>query len=370
MADYGTSTRELMKGNYALCEGAIRAGARFYCGYPITPQNEVPEYMSARMPEVGGTFLQAESELGAINMIYGASAAGARAITTSSSPGISLMQEGISYTTMAELPCVIGNIVRAGPGLGNIAPHQGDYFQAVKGGGHGDYKLITLAPASVQEIAEFTYMGFDIADKYRNPVMILADGVIGQMMEAVDFSTMPEKEAPFKEWSLRPRKPGEKSKFITTIALEPEVMAEVHKRLIHKYETIKRNEVRYEAFMTDDAELLLVAFGTVSRACRSAIRRLRADGVKVGMLRPITVFPFPYKQVAECAKKAKAVLTAEMNFGQMVEDVALSVGDSKPLHFVGKHGGMLFESDELERAVRTILANPKNPGTLFKLHFD
>lgn len=370
MAEHGTLTRELMKGNHALCEAAIRAGSRFYFGYPITPQNEVPEYMSARMPEVGGTFLQAESELGAINMIYGAAAAGARVITTSSSPGISLMQEGLSYTTMAELPCVVANIVRAGPGLGNIAPHQGDYFQSTKGGGHGDYKLICLAPASVQEIAEFTYLGFDLADKYRNPVMILADGVIGQMMEAVDFSTMPEREAPFKEWSLRPRKAGEKSKSITTIALDPDVMAKVHVHLIEKYETIKRDEVRYENFMADDAELLIVAFGTVSRACRSAIRHLRADGVKVGMLRPITVFPFPYKQVREAAGKAKAVLTAEMNFGQMIEDVALALGESKPLHFIGKHGGMLFESDELEATARTILSNPKNPGTLFKLYFD
>ncbi len=366
----GRAARELMKGNYALCEAAIRAGCRYYFGYPITPQNEVPEYMSEHMPEVGGTFLQAESELASINMVYGAAAAGARVMTSSSSPGISLMQEGLSYLATAELPAVILNVVRCGPGLGNISPHQGDYFQATKGGGHGDYRLLVLAPSTVQEAAELTYLAFDLADKYRNPVMILADGTIGQMMEPVDFSSMPSIEAPFKDWSIRIRKPGEKTKFHTTIELIPEVMAKVHEVLMAKYRKMAKQEVRYEEYMAEDADILLTAFGTSARVCRSAVRQLRQDGIKAGLFRPITVYPFPYRALGDAGRQAKVVLDCEMNFGQMIEDVALALEGTRPLHFLGKHGGMSFEPGEIVRVAKEALADPNSAPTRWRVTVD
>ncbi len=362
------TSRELMKGNHALCEAAIRAGCRYYFGYPITPQNEVTEHMAERMPDVDGTFVQAESEVAAINMVYGAAACGQRVMTSSSSPGISLKQEGISYIATAELPAVIVNVVRCGPGLGNIAPHQGDYFQATKGGGHGDYRLLVLAPDSVQELADLTYLAFDLAEQYRIPAMILADGTIGQMMEGVDLSTLPARTATPQPWALRIRQPGEKSRFLTTIHLQPPAMAVLHQHLKDKYEAIRQSEIRYENFMTDDADLVVVAYGTSSRVCRSAIRNLRARGVKVGMLRPITLWPFPYEALANLAKgPSKAFMVAEMSFGQMVEDVALAIAHDKPLHFVGKDGGMLFETDELETAMEAVLANPAGAPTRFSL---
>lgn len=362
--------RELMKGNSALCEGAIRAGCRFYFGYPITPQNEVAEFMSQHMPEVGGTFLQAESELAAINMVYGAAAAGARVMTSSSSPGISLMQEGLSYLATAELPAVILNVVRCGPGLGNISPHQGDYFQATKGGGHGDYRLLVLAPSTVQEAAELTYLGFELADRYRNPVMILADGTIGQMMEPVDFSAMPAIEAPRKEWALRVRQPGEAPKFHTTIELVPEEMARVHERLLAKYRNMARHEIRFEEYLAEDADILLTAFGTSARVCRSAVRELRKEGIRAGLFRPISVFPFPYRALAEAGRQARVILDCEMNFGQMIEDVALALEGARPLHFLGKHGGMVFEPGEIVRAAREALADPLGAPTRWHVARD
>lgn len=364
------STRELMKGNYALCEAAIRAGCRYYFGYPITPQNEVPEYMSEHMHEVGGTFLQAESELASINMVYGAAAAGARAMTSSSSPGISLMQEGLSYLATAELPAVVVNVVRCGPGLGNISPHQGDYFQATRGGGHGDYRLLVLAPSTVQEAAELTYLGFDLADKYRNPVMILADGTIGQMMEPVDFSGMPAIEAPKKDWALRIRQPGEKTKYFTTIEMAPEVMAKVQEHLMAKYRKMAKHEIRYEEYLAEDADVLLTAFGTSARVCRSAVRLLRQEGIKAGLFRPISVYPFPYRALSEAGRQAKVVLDCEMNFGQMIEDVALALEGARPLHFLGKNGGMPFETDEIVKAAREALADPNNAPTRWRVTVD
>ncbi len=363
------ASRELTKGNLAICEAAIRAGCRYYFGYPITPQNEIPEYLSGRLPELGGTMVQAESELAAINMVYGAAAAGARVMTSSSSPGISLMQEGLSWLAAAELPAVVINVMRCGPGLGNVCSHQGDYLQATKGGGHGDYRLIVLAPASVQEAAGLTYLAFELADRYRNPVMVLADGIIGQMMEGVDLGHLEEVAAPPKEWSLRPRQAGEASKFFTTIYLDPAEMAEkIHLPLLAKYQLIRSREVRYESFMAEDADVLFVAFGTVSRVCRSAIRRLRAEGVRAGLLRPITVYPFPYRAVAEAARSAKAVVVAEMNFGQLVEDVAAAAGDTTPVHFVGKHGGLQFQTEDLVSAAREVLSEPERAKTRWQLY--
>lgn len=362
--------RELMKGNSALCEAAIRAGCRFYFGYPITPQNEVAEYMSEHMAEVGGTFLQAESEVASINMVYGAAAAGGRVMTSSSSPGISLMQEGISYLATAELPALILNVVRCGPGLGNISPHQGDYFQATKGGGHGDYKLLVLAPSTVQEAAELTYLGFELADRYRNPVMILADGTIGQMMEPVDFSAMPATVAPQKDWALRPRGAGEPTKYHTTIELVPEQMAKVHEHLMAKYREMARHEIRFEEYMAEDADILLTAFGTSARVCRSAVRELRKEGIKAGLFRPISVYPFPYGALAEAARQAKAVLDCEMNFGQMVEDVALALEGTRPIHFLGKHGGMVFETGEIVQAAKNALGDPLGAPTRWRVARD
>ena len=357
--------RELMKGNDAMCLGAIRAGARAYYGYPITPQNEATEYMSLHMPRAGGSFIQAESEVAAINMVFGAAAAGVRAMTSSSSPGISLKQEGISYIAMAELPCVVGNIVRCGPGLGNIAPHQGDYFQATRGGGHGDYRTITLAPASVQEMAQLTYQAFDLADEYRNPAVILSDGVIGQMMEPVDLATIPPKDPPVKEWAVGPGQDKRPRNVHTTIYLDPEEMAEMHERLIAKYERIRRNVQMYEKFHADDAEVLVITYGTSSRVARTAIRHLRKDGVKAGMLRMISLWPYPYRIIDEMVDSQKCVLVIEMNWGQMVEDVKLAVGDRLPIHFYGKHGGLIFTPGEIENLIKVLQGDPKHAKTLW-----
>lgn len=358
------SQRELMKGNHAMCLGAIRSGARAYYGYPITPQNEATEYMSFHMPKAGGSFIQAESEIAAINMVFGAAAAGVRAMTSSSSPGISLKQEGISYIAMAELPCVIANVVRCGPGLGNIAPHQGDYFQATRGGGHGDYRTITLAPASVQEMAQLTYKAFDLADEYRNPSLILSDGVIGQMMEPVDLATIPAKDAPKKDWAVGLGQDKRERNVHTTIYLEPEDMAQMHLKLIDKYDRIRREVQYYEEFRTEDADILIVSYGNSSRVARTAIRHLREEGkVKAGMLRTISLWPYPYRILNEIASNYKAILVLEMNWGQMVEDVRLAIGDKTPIHFAGKHGGLLFTPAEIEEFVCAIDKDPNNPKT-------
>lgn len=360
--------RVFMKGNHAACEGAFRAGCKAYFGYPITPQNEIPEYMSGHIWEHGGVFIQSESEVAAINMVMGASAAGSRVMTSSSSPGISLKQEGISYIAMMELPMVVINVVRCGSGLGNIAPHQGDYFQSAKGGGHGDYRLITYAPNSVQETAQFVYDAFITTDKWLNPAMILTDGTIGQMMEPVDFAPMPWIEAPDKtDWCLNEFQKGRERHLVTSIWLDPVDMAVSHERLIAKYDALKKAEVRYDEFMADDAEIIIVSIGSPSRVAQSAVRMLRSEGVKVGLFRPITVWPFPYDAIREYAKSksVKAILVPEMNWGQMVEDVKLAALADKPVHFVPKHGGLTFTPEDIIDPVRALLKNPENPKTLW-----
>lgn len=344
----------LMKGNVAIAEGAIAAGCRLFFGYPITPQNEIPEHMSRRMPEVGGVYLQAESEVAAINMLYGAAAAGARAITTSSSPGISLMQEGISYIVTCELPCVIVNVVRGGPGLGNVLGAQSDYFQAVKGGGHGDYHLITLAPWSGQEMYELTYLAFDIADRYRHPVMVLADGVLGQMMEPVEIGHLPEPTPPPKPWATTGAK-GRKKNIINSLEIVGSKMEEINRRIFAKYEEAKK-ETRWQEIETEDAELLLVAYGTSARVCKTVVDLARKEGLKVGLLRPITLFPFPSQRLWELAGKVKAMLVVEMSMGQMVEDVKLSVECKCPVHFYGRTGGVIPMPKEVLAKAKEILS--------------
>lgn len=332
--------KTLMKGNEALAEAAIRAGCKAFYGYPITPQNEVPAYMAEHLPLRGGVYLQAESEVSAINMVYGAAGAGARVMTSSSSPGISLKQEGISYIAAGELPCVIVNVVRCGPGLGGIQPGQGDYFQAVKGGGHGDYKLIVLAPGSVQEMADLTSLGFDLADKWRNPVMILSDGILGQMMEPVDFSEDQKPLEVEKPWATTGAV-NRKANVVNTLDIQPESFEKKLHELLAKYDEIKNEEVRFEEVGTEDADLVLVAYGASARVARSAMELARKEGLKVGLLRPITLFPFPEKPLASLAEAGKDFLVIEMSAGQMLEDVRLAVEGRSPVHFTGRLGGMV-----------------------------
>ncbi len=340
----------LMKGNEAVAEAAVRGGCRAFFGYPITPQNEIPEYLSRRLPEVGGCFIQAESEVSAINMVYGAAAAGARAMTSSSSPGISLKQEGISYICGAELPCVIVNMVRGGPGLGGIQPAQSDYFQTVKGGGHGDYHMLVYAPSSVQEAVNVMYDSFDKADLYRMPVMILGDGMIGQIMEAVELPE-PKDPATFpkKEWATDGTGKGASRRIVNSLYIEPDVLEEVNHRLFKRYDELKEKETRYEEYLTEDAELVIVAYGTVARIAKSAVNELRAKGIKVGLLRPITLYPYPEKALNDLAKKesVKSFLTIELSMGQMVEDVRLSVNGLKPVDFYGRTGGNVMTPDDI-----------------------
>ena len=349
--------KHLMKGNEAIAEAAIKAGCRFFFGYPITPQNQIPEYMSKRMPEIGGCFLQAESEVAAINMVYGASGAGARVMTSSSSPGISLKQEGISYMACAELPAVIVNMVRGGPGLGSIQPAQSDYFQMTKGGGHGDYKLIVFAPDSVQEAVDLTYSAFDTADKYRTPVVILGDGMIGQMMEPVE---MPEEiaELPEKPWATTGCAKGER-RIINSLYSEPDVMEKVNLRLQEKYNTIARNETRWEEYFMEDAEMVITAYGTTARIAKKSIKELRKAGVKAGLIRPITLWPFPAEAINKAAARAKAFLTVEMSCGQMVEDVRLAVNGQAPVEFFGRAGGMIPSWKEIYAAAEKALGGVK-----------
>jgi len=348
----------LMKGNEAVAEAAIRAGADGYFGYPITPQSEVLEYLMAEKPyeRTGMVILQAESEVAAINMVYGGAGCGKMVITSSSSPGISLKQEGLSYIAGAELPCVVLNVVRAGPGLGTIQPSQSDYFQAVKGGGHGDYKLLVLAPASVQEMADFTTLGFELAFKYRNPVMLLSDGAIGQMMEKVE---LPEQKPRRTEEEIRKQCPwatlgklnGEDRSIITSLELESVKQEQLNLKIQAKYEKMKQEEVRYEEIMCDDAEYLLVAFGTSARICQKTIQLGREKGVKVGLLRPITLFPFPEKEIARLAKQVKGILVVEMNAGQMIEDVKLSVCGRIQVEHFGRFGGIIPSPAEVLQAL-------------------
>ncbi len=334
----------LMKGNEALAESAIRAGCRYYFGYPITPQSEIPEYLSKRMPQVGGVFLQAESEVAAINMVYGAAAAGARTMTSSSSLGISLKLEGISYIAAAELPCVIVNIMRGGPGLGGIQPAQSDYFQATKGGGHGDYRLIVYAPSSVQELADMTYQAFDIADMYRNPVMILGDGLLGQMMEQVELPEFKENKlikTADKSWAATGTKESRPPNIFNTLYLDPEKLEELNLALFEKYKAIESREVRAEEYMTADADLLLVAYGITARIVKTAIDEARKKGIKAGLMRPITLWPFPKALANQLSAQVKCILTVEMSQGQLIEDVCLAVGRRVPVHFYGRVGGMI-----------------------------
>lgn len=345
----------LLHGTEAICEGAIRNGCRAFFGYPITPQNEVPEYMSVKMPEIGGVFVQAESEIAAINMVYGAAGSGVRSMTSSSSPGISLKQEGISYIACAKIPCVIVNIMRAGPGLGGILPAQGDYFQAVKGGGHGDYRLIVLAPASVQEACDLTYLAFDLSDKYRVPAMILGDGMIGQLMEPVELPPMRAlSDIPEKDWATDGAF-GEKRRILNSLMIDPDTL-EPHVQAMQKtYAEIAQNETRCETYLCEDAEIVLTAYGTVGRIAKSAVDALRKAGVKAGLIRPITLFPFPAEAYRAAANTAKAFLTVELSLGQMVEDVELAVGGKKPVYFFGRQGGNVMTEEEIVDAAKEAL---------------
>ena len=345
----------LLHGTEAICEGAIRNGCRAFFGYPITPQNEVPEYMSVNMPEIGGVFVQAESEIAAINMVYGAAGSGVRSMTSSSSPGISLKQEGISYIACAKIPCVIVNIMRAGPGLGGIMPAQGDYFQAVKGGGHGDYRLIVLAPASVQEACDLTYLAFDLSDKYRVPAMILGDGMIGQLMEPVELPPMRAlSDIPEKDWATDGAF-GEKRRILNSLLIDPDTL-EPHVQAMQKtYAEIAQNETRCETYLCEDAEIVLTAYGTVGRIAKSAVDALRKAGVKAGLIRPITLFPFPAEAYRAAANTAKAFLTVELSLGQMVEDVELAVGGKKPVYFFGRQGGNVMTEEEIVDAAKEAL---------------
>ena len=341
----------LMKGNEAVGEAAIKAGCRYFFGYPITPQNDIPEYLSRRLPEVDGEFLQAESEVAASNMVYGAAGAGARVLTSSSSPGISLKAEGISYIVGAELPAVIVNMMRGGPGLGGIQPSQSDYFQATKGMAHGDIRLGVLAPYSVQELVDLTYLAFELADKYRNPMLILGDGMIGQMMEPVEFKEeVDPDELPRKEWATDGR-PGRERNKLSSLALDAHNLEDLNLNIKEKYDRMREEEVRYDSYKLEDAEIAVVAFGTTARICISAIDNLREQGVKVGLLRPITLFPFPEKEIADLSEQVDKFLTVEMNTGQMVEDVRMAVAGRKPVEFYGRTGGVVPSIEEISEKI-------------------
>ncbi|HJX71167.1 MAG TPA: 3-methyl-2-oxobutanoate dehydrogenase subunit VorB [Bacteroidales bacterium] len=348
----------LMKGNEALAEAAIRAGCDAYFGYPITPQSEIMEYLAAEEPHkrTGMVLMQVESEIAAINMVYGAAGTGKKAMTSSSSPGISLKQEGISYIAGAELPCLVVNVMRAGPGLGTIQPSQADYFQATKGGGHGDYHMLVLAPASVQEMSDFVPLAFDLAFKYRNPVMILSDGAIGQMMEKVElFDQRPRNTQFDQSWVTTGKTPDRERNIISSLDLDPARMEKHNEDLQAKYRKMRENEVRYEETECDDVEYLLIAFGTCARICQNTVKLARQKGLKVGLLRPITLFPFPEKIIHQLAGKVKGMLTVEMNSGQMVEDVRLAVNGQVKVDFHGRMGGMIPSPDEVLKEIETKL---------------
>jgi len=343
----------LMKGNEAIAEAAIRAGVDGYFGYPITPQSEVMEYLMLQKPEerTGMVVLQAESEVASINMVYGAAGTGKRVMTSSSSPGISLMQEGISYIAGAELPCLIVNVVRGGPGLGTIQPSQADYFQSVKGGGHGDYKLIVLAPASVQEMADFVDLGFELAFKYRNPTLILSDGLIGQMMEKVELPPQKERTTEFDQsWTTTGKTPDRERNIITSLNLDPDLQYEHNLKLQEKYRSMEE-DVKFEKFECDDAEFLLVAYGSSARICQKVVDIARSRGKKIGLLRPITLFPFPTAELAKMARRVKTMMSVEMSAGQMVEDVRLAVNGKVPVNHFGTLGGRIHSPEDVLQAV-------------------
>lgn len=355
---------KLMKGNEAIAHAAIRYGADGYFGYPITPQSEVLETLEALMPweTTGMTVLQAESEVASINMVYGGAASGKAVMTSSSSPGVSLMQEGISYLAASELPALIVNVMRGGPGLGTIHPSQADYFQATKGGGHGDYHLIVLAPSTVQEMADFVGLGFDLAFKYRTPAMILADGVVGQMMEKVVLPPQLERRTDEQirrecPWAVTGRTGGRPRNVVTSLELDSAVMEKNNERFQRTYQEIEKNEVRYEEKYTDDAEYLIVAFGSIARICLKAIEEARKAGIKVGLIRPITLWPFPYDAIREAAKHVKGILCVELNAGQMIEDVRLAVSDSVPVRHFGRLGGIVPNPQEVLNALESDFIN-------------
>ncbi len=340
----------LMKGNEAIAEAAILAGCRYYFGYPITPQTEVAAYMAKRMPKIGGVFLQAESEIAAINMVYGVSSTGKRVMTSSSSPGISLKGEGISYLAGADLPALIVNVQRGGPGLGGIQPSQSDYFQATKGGAHGDYHLLVLAPSSVQEMAELTVKGFDLADKYRMTVMILADGTMGQMMEPVSLD-FKEGEKVEKPWAVTGTGMKREHNIINSLFLKPEELEKTNFERYERYELIKQNEVRYESYLMEDAEICIAAFGIAARVSKNAIDEARRQGIKAGMIRPITLWPFPEKAFADAADTVKAVISVELSMGQMIEDVRLAVNGKVPVTLCNRTGGMIPSPEQVLAAI-------------------
>ncbi|HUK87622.1 MAG TPA: 3-methyl-2-oxobutanoate dehydrogenase subunit VorB [Terriglobales bacterium] len=342
--------RKLAKGNVAVIMGAILAGCRAYYGYPITPASEIAEAAALYIPQVGGTFLQAESEVSAINMVYGAASAGVRAMTGSSGPGLSLMQEGLSYLAGSELPCVVVDVMRGGPGLGNIAPEQSDYFAMVKGGGHGNYHNFVLAPASVQEMADLTRLAFELADRYRNPAIVLADGFIGQMIEALDLNLSDQAQPPEKPWAVCGT-PETRANLITSIYLEPDELEAHQRKLEAKYARAQQVEPRHELYLAEDAEVLLVGYGIVSRVLRSAVEKIRAQGLRAGLFRPITLWPFPSQALAEAAAQCRSVLVVELSNGQMVEDVRLALDGKVPVEFYGRVGGNVPSAEEIQEQV-------------------
>ena len=341
----------LMKGNEAIAEAAIRAGCRHYFGYPITPQTEIAAYMAKKMPKIGGVFLQAESEIASINMVYGAAAAGLRVMTSSSSPGISLKSEGLSYIAGSDIPALVVNVQRGGPGLGGIQPSQSDYFQATKGGGHGDYRMIVLAPASVQEMASLTIKGFNLADKYRMASMILADGTIGQMMEPISFEDA-EVETYEKSWALTGTNGERKHNIVNSLYLKADELEVKNFERFERYKLIEENEPMWEEYMMEDAELCVVAFGIASRVAKNAVAAAREEGIKVGMIRPITLWPFPTKALAAAADKVKGFISVELSMGQMIEDVRLATGCKKPVSLCNRCGGMIPSPDEVLDSIR------------------
>ena len=349
-----------MKGNEAFGKAAMVAGCKYFFGYPITPQSELPEYLSRELPAIGGTFVQAESEVAAINMVYGAGGCGARVLTSSSSPGIALKQEGITYCAGAEVPCVILNVVRGGPGLGSIQPSQSDYFMTTRGGGDGDYRTPVYAPASVQEACDMIMDAFDVAELYRTPVLVLLDGMIGQMMEPVDFDKpRTQRELPSKEgWATTGTKGQRKPNIINSLYLSPEILEEHNYHLQRKYDVIEANELQYEMDRTDDAELVFVAYGTMARVVKNCVNEMRAEGLKVGLIRPKTVWPYPYKAFDEIPA-CKNLFVIEMSLGQMVEDVKLGSNGRYPVHFYGRPGGMVPEPKEIIKRAKEIMGGVK-----------
>ena len=343
--------RVLMKGNEAIAEAAIRAGCRHYFGYPITPQTEIAAYMAKKLPKIGGVFLQAESEIASINMVYGAAATGTRVMTSSSSPGISLKSEGLSYIAGSDVPALVVNVQRGGPGLGGIQPSQSDYFQATKGGGHGDYRMIVLAPASVQEMASLTIKGFDLADKYRMTAMILADGTIGQMMEPISFEDV-EVTTYEKPWALTGTEGKRKHNIVNSLYLKPDELEKTNFDRYERYKIVEENEALWEEYMMEDAEICVVAFGIASRVAKNAIVAARAEGIKVGLIRPITLWPFPVKPLAAAADKVKSFICVELNMGQMIEDVRLAAACKRPVTLCNRSGGMIPSPEQVLESIR------------------